>query len=44
MISRAHHTFAEPVSHGFNCACGYALIVIVAALLLLALMSNPVLP
>ena len=44
MISRAHHQFAEPVSRGYGRAGGYALIFIIAVLLILALMSNPVLP
>ncbi|HTT47576.1 MAG TPA: hypothetical protein VMG39_06170 [Pseudolabrys sp.] len=44
MNSRAHHNFAEPVSRGFGRVAGYTLIVIIAALLIVALMSNPVLP
>jgi len=44
MISRAHHTFAEPVSRGYARVGGYLLITVLAVLLLLALMSNPVLP
>ncbi len=44
MISRAHHSFADPVSRGYGRVGGYALVVILLALLLVALMSNPVLP
>ena len=44
MNSRAHYHLAEPVSRGFGRVGGYVLIVIIVALLLLALMSNPVLP
>jgi hypothetical protein len=44
MISRVHHQFAEPVSRGFSRVGGYAVILAIAVLLVLALMSNPVLP
>lgn len=44
MLSRAHHTFAEPVSRGYGRAGGYLLVVLIVALLLVVLMSNPVLP
>ena len=44
MISKAHHQFDEPVSRGFSRAAGYTLVILVAALLLLALLTNPVLP
>ncbi len=44
MFSRAHHTFVEPESRGFSRVGGYLLIVLIVALLLVALTSNPVLP
>jgi hypothetical protein len=44
MFSRAHHSFAEPESRGFGRVGGYLLIVLIVALLLVALTSNPVLP
>jgi hypothetical protein len=44
MISHAHHNLAEPASRGYGRVTGYALIVIIAALLLVALLTNPVLP
>jgi hypothetical protein len=44
MISRAHHAFVEPESRGFGRVGGYLLIVLIVALLLVALTSNPVLP
>ncbi len=44
MISLAHYNLSEPLSSGYSCACGYALIVFIAALLFLALLTNPVLP
>jgi Tfp pilus assembly protein PilX len=44
MISHAHRHLTEPASRGFGRATGYTLIVIVAVLLLVALLSNPVLP
>jgi len=44
MISRAHYQLADPVSRGYGRMTGYALILILAVLLALALMSNPVLP
>jgi hypothetical protein len=44
MISRVHHQFADPGSRGFSRIGGYALILVIAVLLVLALTSNPVLP
>ena len=44
MNSRVHHQFADPVSRGYGRIVGYALILVIAVLLVLALMSNPVLP
>ena len=44
MISRAHYNLAEPESRGYGRAGGYLLIVLIVALLLVALTSNPVLP
>jgi len=44
MTSRVHHVFADPVSRGYGRVGGYALILVIAILLLLALTSNPVLP
>ena len=44
MNSRVHHQFAEPASRGYSRVTGYVLILVVAVLLVLALMSNPVLP
>ena len=44
MISRAHYNLAEPESRGFGRAGGCLLIVLIVALLLLALTTNPVLP
>lgn len=44
MISRAHHQFADPVSRGYGRVTGYVLFLVIAVLLVLALMSNPVLP
>lgn len=44
MISRAHYNLAEPESRGYSRAGGYLLIVLIVALLLVALTSNPVLP
>jgi hypothetical protein len=44
MNSRAHYNLAEPQSRGFGRVGGYLLIVLIVALLLVALTSNPVLP
>ena len=44
MFSHTHQHLTEPVSRGFGRIGGYALIVVIAALLLLALLTNPVLP
>ncbi len=44
MFSHPHQHLTEPVSRGFGRIGGYALIVVIAALLLLALLTNPVLP
>jgi hypothetical protein len=44
MLSRTHYNLAEPVSRGYGRVGGYLLIVLIVALLLVALTSNPVLP
>jgi hypothetical protein len=44
MFSHTHQHLTEPVSRGYGRIGGYALIVVIAALLLLALLTNPVLP
>ena len=44
MISRTHHNLTEASSHGFGRVGGYALIAAIAVLLLVALLTNPVLP
>lgn len=44
MISRVHHQFADPVSRGYGRITGYALLLVITVLVVLALMSNPVLP
>ena len=44
MSSHTHQHLTEPVSRGYGRIGGYTLIVVIAALLLLALLTNPVLP
>jgi hypothetical protein len=44
MFSHPHQHLTEPVSRGYGRIGGYTLIVVIAALLLLALLTNPVLP
>jgi hypothetical protein len=44
MSSHTHQNLTEPVSRGYGRIGGYTLIVVIAALLLLALLTNPVLP
>jgi hypothetical protein len=44
MISHTHQNLTESTSHGFGRVGGYALIVIIAVLLLVVLLTNPVLP
>ena len=44
MFSHAHQNLTEPTSRGFGRVAGYALIAVIAVLLLLALLTNPVLP
>jgi hypothetical protein len=44
MISHTHQNLTEAASHGFGRAGGYALVVIIAILLLVALLTNPALP
>jgi uncharacterized membrane protein YgaE (UPF0421/DUF939 family) len=44
MISHAHQNLTEPASRGFDRIAAYALVAILAVLLLVALMTNPVLP
>jgi hypothetical protein len=43
MSSHAHHQVSEP-SRGYGRVVGYTLVVIIAALLLVVLLTNPVLP
>jgi Tfp pilus assembly protein PilX len=44
MSSHAHQHLTEPVPRGFDQVAGYALVAILAVLILVALMTNPVLP
>jgi len=44
MISHAQQNLSEHASRGYGRAGAYALIVLIAALLLVALLTNPVLP
>ena len=44
MLSRTHQHLTEPTSRGFGRVAGYALIAAIAVLVLLALLTNPVLP
>lgn len=44
MFSHAHQNPTEPTSRGFGRAAGYTLILIIAVLLFVALLTNPVLP
>jgi hypothetical protein len=44
MISHAHQNLTEPASRGFDRVAGYALVVLIALIILVALMTNPVLP
>jgi hypothetical protein len=44
MISHAHHNLTEPAARGFDRVAGYALVALIAVLILVALMTNPVLP
>ena len=44
MISHTHQNLTEAQSHGFGRVGGYALILIIAVLLLVVLLTNPVLP
>jgi hypothetical protein len=44
MISHAHRNLTDSASHGFGRVGGYALILVIAALLLVVLLTNPVLP
>jgi hypothetical protein len=44
MFSHAHPNLVEPTSRGFGRVGGYMLILIIAVLLVLALLTNPVLP
>jgi hypothetical protein len=43
MISHAHRNLTEPASGGFDRVAGYALVALIAVLILVALMTNPVL-
>ena len=44
MLSHTHQHLTEPTSRGFGRVAGFALIAAIAVLLLLALLTNPVLP
>jgi hypothetical protein len=44
MISHAHHNLTEAPSRGFGRMGGYLLVAMIAALLLVVLLTNPVLP
>jgi len=44
MISNTHENVIEPTSRRFDRSAGYALVLIVATLLLIAVLTNPVLP
>jgi Tfp pilus assembly protein PilX len=44
MISHTHQNLTEAASHGFGRAAGYALVIILAVVLLVALLTNPALP
>jgi len=43
MSSQTHHQLSEP-SRGYGRVVGYTLVIIIAALLLIVLLTNPVLP
>jgi Tfp pilus assembly protein PilX len=44
MLSHAHPNLTQPAARGFDRFAGYLLVVILAVLILVALMTNPVLP
>jgi hypothetical protein len=44
MLSHTHQHLNDPTSRGFGQVAGYALIAAIAVLVLLALLTNPVLP
>lgn len=44
MLSHTHQHLTDPTSRGFGRAAGFALIAAIAVLVLLALLTNPVLP
>jgi hypothetical protein len=44
MISHTHQNLTEAASHGCGRVGGYALVAIIAILLLVALLTNPALP
>jgi hypothetical protein len=44
MFSHAHQNLTEPVSRGYGRFGGYLLVALIAALLLVVLLTNPVLP
>ena len=44
MLSHTHQHLTDPTSRGFGQVAGYALIAAIAVLVLLALLTNPVLP
>jgi hypothetical protein len=44
MVSHTHQNLTEPASRGFGRISGYLLVAIIAVLLLVVLLTNPVLP
>jgi hypothetical protein len=44
MLSHTHQHLTDPTSRGFGRVTGFALIAAILVLLLLALLTNPVLP
>jgi hypothetical protein len=44
MISHAHQNLTQPAARGFDRVASYLLVAILAVLILVALMTNPVLP
>ena len=44
MLSHTHQNLTEPTSRGFGRVAGYTLVVMLAVLLIVVLLTNPVLP
>jgi len=44
MISHTHQHLTQPAARGFDRVASYLLVVMLAVLILVALMTNPVLP